>query len=74
MSNDGLVSSEILAARLGDPNLRIADASWYLPQAGRNPRAEYEAAHIPGAVFFDIDRNDFGGPVLHRAFESHLGS
>ena len=50
-----LVSTEWLAAHLAEPNIRIADASWYLPQAGRNARAEYEAAHIPGAVFFDID-------------------
>ena len=55
MTSDALISTEALAARLGDPNLRIADASGYLPQAGRNGRAEYEAAHIPGAVFFDID-------------------
>jgi thiosulfate/3-mercaptopyruvate sulfurtransferase len=55
MTNGSLISTEELAARLADPNLRIADASWYLPQAGRHPRAEYEAAHIPGAVFFDID-------------------
>jgi thiosulfate/3-mercaptopyruvate sulfurtransferase len=33
----------------------VADASWYLPQAGCNARAEFEAAHIPSAVFFDID-------------------
>ena len=51
----GLVGTEWLAARLGQPNIRVADASWYLPQTGRNPRAEYETAHIPGAVFFDID-------------------
>jgi len=50
-----LVTTEWLAARLGQPSLRIADASWYLPQAGRNARAEYDAAHIPGAVFFDLD-------------------
>ncbi|HMI97448.1 MAG TPA: 3-mercaptopyruvate sulfurtransferase [Micropepsaceae bacterium] len=55
MTSGALISTEDLAARLADPSLRIADASWYLPQAGRNPRAEYEAAHIPGAVFFDID-------------------
>src|SRR3981189_3161417 len=55
MIRDALISTEDLAARLADPNLRIADASWYLPQAGRDPRAEYGAAHIPGAVFFDID-------------------
>lgn len=50
-----LVSTEWLGAHLGDANLRIADASWYLPQMARNARAEYEAAHIPGAVFFDLD-------------------
>ena len=55
MTGSSLISTEALATRLADPSLRIADASWYLPQAGRNPRAEYEAAHIPGAVFFDID-------------------
>jgi thiosulfate/3-mercaptopyruvate sulfurtransferase len=50
-----LVSTVWLAEHLEAPDIRIADASWYLPQAGRNPRAEYESAHIPGAVFFDID-------------------
>ncbi len=50
-----LVSTDWLAAHLKDPDLRILDGSWYLPQAGRDPRAEYEDAHIPGARFFDID-------------------
>jgi thiosulfate/3-mercaptopyruvate sulfurtransferase len=50
-----LISTDWLAARLGDPNLAIVDGSWHLPAANRNGRAEYEAAHIPGAVFFDID-------------------
>ncbi|SEP06267.1 thiosulfate/3-mercaptopyruvate sulfurtransferase [Salinihabitans flavidus] len=50
-----LVSTEWLARHLKDPDLRILDASWYLPDAARDPRAEYEAAHIPGARFFDID-------------------
>jgi thiosulfate/3-mercaptopyruvate sulfurtransferase len=50
-----LVSTEWLAAHLAEPDIRVADASWYLPQAGRNARAEFGAAHIPGAVFFDID-------------------
>ncbi len=50
-----LVSTDWLAAHLKDPDLRILDASWYLPDAGRDPRAEYDAAHIPGARFFDID-------------------
>ena len=50
-----LVSTEWLAAHLAEPDIRVADASWYLPQAGRNARTEFGAAHIPGAVFFDID-------------------
>ncbi len=50
-----LVSTDWLARHLGAPDVRVADASWYLPQAGRDPKAEYASAHIPGAVFFDID-------------------
>ena len=54
-TNYPLVTTEWLAKHLASPEIQIADASWYLSSAGRNPRAEYEAAHIPGAVFFDID-------------------
>ena len=50
-----LVSTEWLAAHLKDPDLRILDASWYLPTLNRDAKAEYRAAHIPGARFFDID-------------------
>ena len=50
-----LVSTEWLMQHLKDPDLRVLDASWYLPDAGRDPKAEYKAAHIPGARFFDID-------------------
>ena len=50
-----LVSTDWLAAHLNDPDLRVLDASWHMPATGRNARAEYEAAHIPGARFFDID-------------------
>ncbi|AHM03641.1 Thiosulfate sulfurtransferase, rhodanese [Roseibacterium elongatum DSM 19469] len=50
-----LVSTEWLAAHLDDPDLRILDASYYLPEMGRDAKAEYDAAHIPGARFFDID-------------------
>lgn len=52
---DALVSTDWLAKELGADDLRIVDASWHLPTVGRNARAEFEAAHIPGAVFFDID-------------------
>ena len=50
-----LVSTEWLATHLQAPDIRIIDASWYMPAANRDPRAEYRQAHIPGAVFFDID-------------------
>ncbi|MDP1669316.1 3-mercaptopyruvate sulfurtransferase [Phaeovulum sp.] len=50
-----LVSTDWLEAHLKDPDLRVLDASWYLPTAGRDPKAEYAKAHIPGARFFDID-------------------
>lgn len=50
-----LVATAWLADRLGDPAVRVLDASWYLPAAGRDPRAEYRAGHVPGAVFLDLD-------------------
>jgi thiosulfate/3-mercaptopyruvate sulfurtransferase len=50
-----LVSTQWLADHLKDPDLRVLDASWYLPDMDRNARAEYDAGHIPGARFFDID-------------------
>jgi thiosulfate/3-mercaptopyruvate sulfurtransferase len=52
---DSLVSTQWLAAEQGAPDLRVIDASWHLPGAGRDARAEYETAHIPGAAFFDLD-------------------
>lgn len=52
---DALVSTEWLEAHLDAPDVRIVDASYYLPIQKRNAREEYEAEHIPGAVFFDID-------------------
>lgn len=61
-----LVSTEWMAARLGHPGLRVLDGSWYLPATGRNPRAEYEAGHLPGALFFDLDAvSDRESPLPH---------
>ena len=48
-----LVSTEWLAAHLKD--VRVVDASWYMPEDKRDPAGEFVARHIPGAVFFDID-------------------
>ena len=50
-----LVSTDWLADHLKDPDMRIFDASWYLPDMKRDARSEYDAAHIPGARYFDID-------------------
>jgi thiosulfate/3-mercaptopyruvate sulfurtransferase len=61
-----LVSTEWLHAHLKDPDLRILDGSYYLPQMGRDPRAEYDAAHVPNARFFDIDDvADHGSDLPH---------
>jgi thiosulfate/3-mercaptopyruvate sulfurtransferase len=63
-----LVSTDWLAAHLGDPDLRILDGSWYLPDMGRNGRAEYNAAHIPGARYVDIDEiSDARSALPHMA-------
>lgn len=63
-----LVSTDWLATHLNDPDLRILDGSWYLPDMGRDPRAEYEAAHIPGARYFDIDEiSDHRSDLPHMA-------
>ena len=53
VSTANLVSTEWLAAHLND--VRVVDASWYMPGESRDPAAEFAAAHIPGAVHFDID-------------------
>lgn len=55
VNSDALVSTDWLAEHLEAPDVRVIDASWHMPAAKRDPRAEYEAQHIPGAVFFDID-------------------
>lgn len=52
---DPVVSPEWLHSHLGDPNIKVVDASWYMPGDKRNPFEEYKASHIPGALFFDVD-------------------
>ena len=50
-----LISTDWLAEHIDAPDVRVVDASWYLPMQNRDARAEYDAGHIPSAVFFDID-------------------
>lgn len=61
-----LVSTDWLASHLKDPDLRVLDATWYMPAEARDARAEYEATHIPGARFFDItDISDHRSDMPH---------
>jgi thiosulfate/3-mercaptopyruvate sulfurtransferase len=76
---DPLATTDWLAEHLGDPNLTIVDASWHMPATGRKARGEYEAAHIRGAVFLDIDAvADRGHSAPHmlptpEAFSAAMG-
>ncbi|KAA3452522.1 thiosulfate/3-mercaptopyruvate sulfurtransferase 1, mitochondrial isoform X2 [Gossypium australe] len=54
-TNDPVVSVDWLHANLREPDLKVLDASWYMPDEQRNPIQEYQVAHIPGALFFDVD-------------------
>jgi len=74
------VDADWLQKRLGEPGLTIVDASWYLPAQKRDARAEYEAAHIPGARFLDQDAvSDADSPLPHtlappRRFAQYVGA
>lgn len=72
-----LITTADLAARLGDPRLRLVDASWHLD--GRDGRPDFEAARLPGAVFFDLEASsDPDCPLPHmlptpEAFAARMG-
>ena len=69
---DSLVSTEWLAGELGAPDLRIVDATYFLSGSGRDAREEYEAAHIPGAVFFDLPSvSDSDSPLPNMMPPAH---
>ena len=68
--SDPLVTTAWLAERLGTPELVVIDATWFMPDAGRDARAEHGERHIPGAVFFDIDAvSDHSSPYPHMLAE-----
>ena len=70
---DSLVSTNWLAGEVGVADLRVLDATTFLPGTGRDARAEYEAAHIPGALFFDIEQvSDPDSPYPHSWPGAHL--
>ena len=75
---DALVSTQWLAERLDEPAVRVVDSTWFLPNVERSGRAEFAAAHIPGALYWDID--EIADPQDTRphmlpdpsAFEGHM--
>ena len=63
---DSLVSTDWLAAHLNQGDVKIVDSSWHMAATGRSGRDEYLAAHIPGAVFLDIEEvADTSNPAPH---------
>jgi thiosulfate/3-mercaptopyruvate sulfurtransferase len=77
---DAIVTTDWLAAHLREPDLRIVDGTWHMPQLERDARAEFARTHIPGAVFFDIDAiADQGTTLPHmlpsaQEFEAAVGA
>ena len=70
---ESLVSTVWLEAELGAGDLRVVDATLFLPGMGRDAHAEYEAAHIPGAVRFGIDEiADKGSAAPHMLPSEHV--
>ena len=69
---DSLVTTEWLAKELGANDLRIVDASYFLD--ARDARAEFEAGHIPGAVFMDLGELSDTGSSLPNMVPSAAAS
>ena len=65
-SSPWLVETDWLASHLSAPDLVVLDASLHLPTTGRNPKSEFLQAHIPGALYFDMDDiSDEKNPLPH---------
>ncbi|HEY9687760.1 MAG TPA: 3-mercaptopyruvate sulfurtransferase [Coleofasciculaceae cyanobacterium] len=75
-----LIETDALEKLLGDPRLRLIDATYYIPPAPRDACADFQAKHLPGAVFFDIDAiADTGTTLPHMLpstglFEQRVGA
>ncbi len=66
-----IVSTMWLAQHLDAPHVKVIDASMYLPNANRNARAEYDASHIPGAIFVDLSvLSDELAPFPHTLLDA----
>lgn len=66
MARDPLVTTQWLADHLGDPRVKVLDASFKMPGVLPLPKDDYLKAHIPGAVYFDVDAvSDHSNPLPH---------
>jgi thiosulfate/3-mercaptopyruvate sulfurtransferase len=75
MATKPFVTPDWLKERLSAPDIVVLDASWYLPAQGRDAAAEYHAAHIPGAIRFDIDAmSDESSPLPHMLLRPEVFS
>lgn len=73
MTRSPLVSTAWLAENLGDEHIIPIDASWHMPDTGRSGATEFANAHIPGAVFFDIDEiADTQSSLPHTFPNTHI--
>ena len=73
MGLESLVSTDWLEKELGAPDLRVIDSTMFLPGAGRDARAEFDAEHVPGAVFLDLDEvSDRDNPLPHMVPPDHV--
>lgn len=67
------VTPDWLKLNMGRDDVNVVDGSWHMPAAGRDAKAEFKAEHIPGAVFFDIDRvADTSLPLPHMLPEPEM--
>jgi len=70
--DDPMVTTDWLVEHLEDPDLILIDATWYMPGTAKDARAEHAEAHIPGALFLDIDEvSDHASPLPHMLPEPH---
>lgn len=72
MTLASLVSPQWLHDNLSATDVKVIDASWYLPAAQRNTQEEYLAGHIAGAVFFDIDACTMPSDLPHMLPSSEV--
>ena len=79
INSDARVSTAWLADHLSDPNIRILDASYFVPGGVAPARKQYDEGHIPGAQFFDVNAvADTSKPKEHTfptaaIFAEHVG-